>query len=283
VNSTEEIDADRILRVRRAIYEARGVASIFASAILGGLLFEFTSGGHSFRTTPQWVLWTAPTVFFVLAFVTGLGVPPKDRVAEAEVAYDQAREKVLGDATEVRIQEAAIRVHTERLQKEIEELGKRAGRAFQAGLVLCISALSGPGIALYQISKHADWHYLLGGSAVAAVLLGAGAALLRHDNKSREQIQVAKSEYLYFSRLATGLACAQSLKQKADWKPEQEEYRKALAAVTAHLLAAPPNLTRPDVAAPAAAAEDSGALSVDRIAELAAAMLRKSGNTSANT
>ena len=70
---------------------------------------------------------------------------------------------------------------------------------------------------------------------MAAILLGIGGVLLRHDNKIREHIQAFQTEVLYFSRLKTGLDCARAL--------GLDEHRAGLKTVVGHLLAKAPTLS----------------------------------------
>jgi len=156
---------------------------------------------------------------------------------KAQHERDEVRAKI--DLTvgqpERGLQEKSIELHTQRLQIEVNGLRTRALVAFVPGLFLCFSALAGPYTAYTLAEAHNDWRFMLGGSTLAAVLLAAGTALLRHDNTLLEQIQRSQGEYLYFSRLKTGLDCASTL--------GEDKYQAGLKLVIAHLLAAPPSLT----------------------------------------
>jgi hypothetical protein len=155
---------------------------------------------------------------------------------KAKEARDSARAALLPQEDRA-LQESAIELHAQQLRTEINGLRARALASFIPGLLLCICSLIGPLIAFRLAEKHGKWEFMIGGSTLAAVLLAAGSALLRHDNKVRDQIQASQSELLYFSRLKTGLDCAATL--------SADQYRRGLEMVTAHLLAAPPSLSRP--------------------------------------
>lgn len=137
--------------------------------------------------------------------------------------------------TTTSLEESSIRHLSLRLAADVNRLRRRAFFAFVPGTFLCLSALSGPVVSVIMIRQHPQqWQYMLGGSAVAVVLLGAGTALLRHDAKLREQMFAARVELLYFSRLQAGLDCAMAVSKEA--------FLKGLSQVSAHLLAAPPVL-----------------------------------------
>ena len=159
----------------------------------------------------------------------------EDRLEIARNDLEKLQAEAGTSGGDKKIQEKAIDVHAEQLNVAIEDQRKRALGAFIPGVGMCVFALAGPFAAYRLAAIHEHWEYMLGGSTLAAVLLGAGTALLRHDNKMQEQIQKSQGEFLYFSRLKTGLQCASTL--------SEEEYRKGLTIVTTHLLAPPPSLS----------------------------------------
>jgi len=158
------------------------------------------------------------------------------RLTDLRGDLDAARAQVdAGDAdrSKSRLDAKAIEAYAEELRAEVAALNRRAVLSFFPGLLLCMSALAGPVVSLYLVSGNPEhWQLMLGGGTLAAVLLGAGSALLRHDNKIREQIHVARGELLYFNRLRTGLDCARVL--------SDGDYRDGLKLITSHLLAPAP-------------------------------------------
>jgi hypothetical protein len=155
-----------------------------------------------------------------------------------EAARDAARsqaEPAGGPEKNRLLQETAIDLYAQKLRFELDGLRTRALISFIPGLGLCLAAIAGPVMAIRLAETEHHWEFMLGGTTLAAVLLAAGTALLRHDNKLREQVQESRSELLYFSRLKTGLDCAFTL--------DPEMYRAGLQIIAAHLLAAPPSLT----------------------------------------
>ena len=206
--------------------------------------FAYSDYRDSFRVDfnldPRWIGQTMPPlvaaaiVLYGWYVVRALRRQPEELRA-AEEARDEARAQTKPALENERLQERAVDLHVARLAAEIESLRRRAFVAFVPGISLCVTSVAGPWVAYNLITARPEyWQYMLGGSATALVLLGAGTALLRHDAKLHEQLLSSKSELLYFSRIQTGLDCARTL--------GAEEYAKGLALITAHLLAAPPSL-----------------------------------------
>lgn len=194
------------------------------------------------------VLLAAGSLFVTVMYYLRSRRQSERRVESAERARIAAR----NTASPRSLQEKAIDAYTERLRDGIDGLRARAFVSFVPGLLLCVAALSGPLIAYQLATVRGDWHFMLGGSTIAAVLLAAGTALLRHDNKIRDQIQAAQGELLYFSRIKTGLDCAAELKQ----------YEKSLGVVVDHLLGAPPQLA---MGVPAGEADGTAQTPLDMI------------------
>jgi len=122
------------------------------------------------------------------------------------------------------------------LNDDIRKRRSRASWAYIAGILLCGGALFGPVVAYHLASEHPQqWQYMLGGG-LALVLLGSGTVLLRHDNRLQTALRPAERELHYFMRVKAGLECAFDLGEDA--------YNSALGVVTAHLLAAPPDLVQ---------------------------------------
>jgi hypothetical protein len=229
------IDIEGVLRKDDVLFKAQPylVLLFMAGAILTlGCLVGYVLG----RVSGGLLFSIAAITVSLLQFVAFSN--RSDGVGKAERARDYARAFVSGSGDA--LQERAIDLHTERLKQDIVALKRRAFFAFIPGLLLCLAAVGGPIISLWLAKTQQDWHYMLGGSFVAAVLLGAGSVLLRHDNKIRAQIEGSKGEYLYFSRLRTALDLALTLGQPESRSAGKEEYRKALVVITEHLLAAPP-------------------------------------------
>lgn len=153
----------------------------------------------------------------------------------AEALRDAARQRVEHVQTEFALQERSVALHVQRLTAQISGLRTRALWAFVPGVVLCVGSIAGPLVAWNLAMHHPDnWQYMLGGSALALVLLGSGTTLLRHDSKLQIYVQDATRELQYFERVQTGLDCALAI--------DQERYKKGLEVVVNHLLAAPPQL-----------------------------------------
>jgi hypothetical protein len=228
---------ERLAAVAKNI--ALGIVGIVA--ILGGVAIMATDSNAVLFLTrlvathlrDQWP--TAVAAMCIAAYVAGSLTRNGSLFAAAELARNEARAQAQPALENEGLQERAVDLHVARLNSEIEALRRRAFGAFLPGILLCVGSAAGPWVAVELARAHPEhWQYMLGGSATALVLLGAGSALLRHDAKLREQLISSKSELLYFSRIQTGLDCARAL--------GVEEYTKGLVLVTAHLLAAPPSL-----------------------------------------
>ena len=197
-------------------------------------------------------------------------------LTSARVAVRDARKAVEQEAfgnetakARSELQESAISLHVIWLQVDINALRRRAFWAFVLGLAICLGSLSAPYAAYVLANKPTGvWQYFIGGSTLAALLLGVGGTLLRHDNKIREQARMLERERLYFSRLETGLGCARSLGTK--------EYEQGLAAVVGHLLAAPPVLgglsSGPE---PEAVGEKSPLVEASKVTSMVATIAKK--------
>lgn len=143
------------------------------------------------------------------------------------------------------LQRSAVTLHAEGLATEIRMLKLRALWAYVFGIVLCTGSSAGPYAAWLLANAHPDhWEYMLGGSALALIMLAAASALLRHDTKLQDQITASKRELHYFQRVQTGLDCAITLQKVTD-----SAYRSSLEQVVSHLLAPPPSLEMQRLAA----------------------------------
>lgn len=176
---------------------------------------------------------TAFAAYLVLSYAMGMnGVNDAGlRAFRLQKELAEAREQLaaLGSPGDKEIQQLAIEAYQANLRVEADSLRRRAYWSFVPGVALCVSAMLGPVVAYQLASRHpATWQYMLGGSALAIVLLGAGTALLRHDAKLNELAQVAQKELQYFSRLLTGLDCARAL--------GPDDYKQALTEITRRLI-----------------------------------------------
>jgi hypothetical protein len=130
---------------------------------------------------------------------------------------------------------AALGEHVRDLKREVSSAQLRSMVPFAVGVLLCLASVFGPVVAWMLVEKHPDrWEYMLGGSALALILIGAGTSLLRHDTKIQVQVAAGKRELHYFRRVRTGLDFAQTL--------GESRLRAALETTTAHLLAPAPSL-----------------------------------------
>jgi hypothetical protein len=226
----------------------------------------------------------SPTIFVGAVFIAAAGLLTRWYAARTEArelegareAVRKARaalqEEVPGEAsTKARsdLQESSISLHVAGLKIDIRSLRRRALWAFVPGLLVCLGSLLAP-LAAYKLALESKgtWQYFIGGSTLAALILGVGSSLLRHDNKIREQVRAVESELLYFSRLETGLECARSL--------GAVEYDRGLSVIVQHLLAAPPLLSSlPTTPEPEEAAGGPAAAASKVLTKLAEAVAKK--------
>lgn len=211
---------------------------------MGAVMFVFYAGA-TVAVAYYWQLsvqatsiaLAVPTVFGLLgwssAYIT------RNNNERKRLEDEALEEERLGNNAELAaataLQRSAIKVHVRDLRSDVEGLNNRSGVAFAIGLLLCAASVAGPYVAWRLANEHPNnWEYMLGGSALALILLGAGSALLRHDTKLQEHMAAARTELYYFRRVQTGLDCAQPL--------GETRVQAGLETVIGHLLAPPPSL-----------------------------------------
>lgn len=134
----------------------------------------------------------------------------------------------------------SIDLHRGRLRRHLDGLRRRAFWSFLPGALLCLLSFVGPLESYVLCSRYAGrWEFMLGGSALAAVLLAAGSALLRHDHKIRALVESSQSELHYFDRIKGAMDLAAS--------DGRDTYRTTLKAIVQQLIARSPVLAEKSV------------------------------------
>ncbi|NRD67678.1 hypothetical protein HRD49_38695 [Corallococcus exiguus] len=168
---------------------------------------------------------------------------------------------------------AKLRSRTTSIRDDRDLLWVRAQRAFQLACFFLFLSTGGPGVAVWLLVTSRDWHYLLASISLAAVPLAIGLALLRHDNKLREQHRDAESELAALDRLQLALDYAQG-----DTKDTQ---RETLRKVIGQLLRPSKPASRPESRRPSKTSEkdaDDGSIVgnvFEKAADSVAAVLKK--------
>lgn len=104
------------------------------------------------------------------------------------------------------------------IRDDRDQLWIRGKHAFLIACVFLVASLVGPATAVWLLIHSHDWHYLLASVSLAAVPLAIGLALLRHDNKIRDQHRDAETELAVLDRLQLALdyAAADSTERQAE-------------------------------------------------------------------
>lgn len=133
---------------------------------------------------------------------------------------------------------AKLRSRTTSIRDDRDQLWVRAQRAYQLACFFLFLSIGGPGVAVWLLVTSRDWHYLLASISLAAVPLAIGLALLRHDNKLREQHRDAETELAALDRLQLALDYAQG--------DTEDTQRETLRKVISQLLRPSKPAPRPE-------------------------------------
>lgn len=128
------------------------------------------------------------------------GLPPEDfesalEVTEGHILEAEAKFKAL----------EGLDYRTRSIRDDRDQLWVRARQAFLIACFFLFFSLAGPGTAVWLLVRSQDWHYLLASVSLSAVPLAIGLALLRHDNKLRDQHRDAETELAALDRLQLAL------------------------------------------------------------------------------
>ena len=124
----------------------------------------------------------------------------------------------------------ALRSRARSMRGDADRLWQRSVWAYRGAFGFFLLAIAGPGVAAALLLKSAnpDWHFMFGGLSLAAVPLGIGTALLRHDTKLREQYQRAAHDVASLERYELALDYARIA--------SPETYQATMQQVIAQLL-----------------------------------------------
>ncbi|MDC0711830.1 hypothetical protein POL68_25395 [Stigmatella sp. ncwal1] len=176
----------------------------------------------------------------------------------------------------------ALRSRASSMRGDADRLWMRSVWAYRGALGFFLLAIAGPSVAAFLLlaSQNPDWHFMFGGLSLAAVPLGIGTALLRHDTKLREQYQEAARDVASLERyeLALDYARIASL----------EIYQRTMQQVITQLLFARPSLLSQTRVAPPGSGKDAEGegtpgvqklfdVTVEKAGEVVAAIVPKKG------
>ncbi|HYO52356.1 hypothetical protein [Archangium sp.] len=174
---------------------------------------------------------------------------------------------------QARLELARIRLRSRAssMRGDADRLWKRSLWTYWGALFFFVLAIAGPGVAatLLLNSTNPDWHFMFGGLSLAAVPLGIGTALLRHDTKLREQYQEAARDVASLERYELALDYAQIASLKT--------YQATMQQVIVQLLSNRPGLPVQSPLSPTAGEKGEEAESASGIQKILDATVEKTG------
>ncbi|MBZ4370131.1 hypothetical protein [Corallococcus sp. AS-1-6] len=152
-----------------------------------------------------------------ITLIAGFGANLRLRFANELQFQDAVRERVLAQTVEteedpkliarLELARIALRSRASLMRGDANRLWQRSIWAYRGAFIFFLLAIAGPGVAAAIVlnSSNPDWHFMFGGLSLAAVPLGIGTALLRHDAKLREQYQQAAQDIASLERYELAL------------------------------------------------------------------------------
>ncbi|ADO67820.1 hypothetical protein [Stigmatella aurantiaca] len=176
----------------------------------------------------------------------------------------------------------ALRSRASSMRGDANRLWLRSVWAYRGALGFFLLAIAGPSVAAFLLlaSQNPDWHFMFGGLSLAAVPLGIGTALLRHDTKLREQYQEAARDVASLERYELALDYARIA--------SPETYQRTMQQVIQQLLLSRPGLLAPARGAPPGIGKEADGegspgvqrlfdVTVEKAGEVVAAIVPKKG------
>jgi hypothetical protein len=157
------------------------------------------------------------SIIFVAAVMTFGGNVRQEFAATAERERQAVQESALAQQVageedpklraRIELARIALRIRASSMRSDADRLWKRSIWAYRGAFVFFLLAIAGPGVASLLLLNSAapDWHFMFGGLSLAAVPLGIGTALLRHDTKLREQYHEAAQDVAALERYELAL------------------------------------------------------------------------------
>ncbi|WP_434384731.1 hypothetical protein [Melittangium boletus] len=101
----------------------------------------------------------------------------------------------------------ALRMRATSMRGDADRLWRRSSWSYRGACTFFLLSLAGPTVAAVLVldSTAPDWHFMFGGLSLAAVPLGIGTALLRHDTRLREQYQESARDVAELERYELAL------------------------------------------------------------------------------
>ncbi|RKH30761.1 hypothetical protein D7Y13_21420 [Corallococcus praedator] len=176
----------------------------------------------------------------ILAWIASFGANLRESFSEKGRAQDAVRERVLAQevataedpklVARLELARIALRSRTSLMRGDADRLWRRSVWAYRGAFAFFILAIAGPGVAAMILLKspNPDWHFMFGGLSLAAVPLGIGTALLRHDAKLREQYQQSAQDVASLERYELALDYARIASQETYHTTMQQVIRQLI-------------------------------------------------------